>query len=312
MPAGKRAKCPACGQGFFPVAERRQPVPMALPFAAPAIYAPLAQVAPSAPRKHSLLAVALAAMLFLGSGIAAGSYFSHRQADPVRPSVAAVPAAVQPSVAAVPAVVVAADPPPKSSADEARQAEFQQLMVQVRSALADKSAKAAPVVIAAPETPPAPPSIVPQIGLANVPQIITDPQIGYQQLMNQAAMAMLDGRYDEAKACYTEALQLAPQAAPALSPDNCPPPPWAHASWRSAPISSVPFNRRGMPAGPANSTAFNGLRQAGYIQDMANGDANMRSKNYTEAAHAFQDALLKRPNDPTASYALTQAEAFAL
>jgi tetratricopeptide (TPR) repeat protein len=179
-----------------------------------------------------------------------------------------------------------------------------------RAALADKSAKTAAAAQVAPPAPAVEATHVPRLGLPNVPQVIVDPQIGYEQLMNQAAVAMLNGRYDEASACYGEALQLAPEAEPApASADNCLPP-WAHGPARAT--ARLHFNRRGLPAGPANSTAFNGLKRAGYLQAMAEGEAAMRAQNYAEAVKDFQDAVRKMPNDVAAASALTQAEALAL
>jgi tetratricopeptide (TPR) repeat protein len=274
-------------------------------------------------------------LLFFAGGITAGGYVKHQAPDPAQPAVDTTPAAVAPT-----------DVQPEPAAVDVRKAELQRLMVKgnaslaqqrfpealrlyeeaqklfpgdvdaakgisaTRAALADKSAKTATVAEVAPPAPTAAPTDVPRLGLANVPQIIVDPQIGYEQLMNQAAVAMLNGRYDQASECYSEALQLAPQAEPALaSADNCLPP-WAHASARAA--VRLPFNRRGLPAGPANGTAFNGLKRAGYFKAMAEGDAAMRAQNYGEAVKDFQDALRKMPNDTAAASALTQAEALAL
>jgi tetratricopeptide (TPR) repeat protein len=285
----------------------------------------------------------VAAAVLVALSIAAAGYFS-------RPA----SAAGSPPTLAQASLMPAAPSRPEPSSDDARESEFQRLMVQgnaalarqhfkdafksyaqaqklfpedvdaakglsaARAALASESAPAPRVVQAkaVPESSAPSPANLPQLGIPNVPQIIVDPEIGYEQLMNQAAVAMLAGRYDEAQSYYAEALQLSPHTAPSPAADFCPPPPCNDLgrgySRSASQVGGLPFNRRGLPAGPANSAAFNGLARAGYLKAMADGDAGMRAQKYDDAARAFEDALRARPNDRAAASALTQAEALAL
>jgi tetratricopeptide (TPR) repeat protein len=123
----------------------------------------------------------------------------------------------------------------------------------------------------------------------------------FMRLMNQASVAMLDGRYDDARTFYVQALQLAtdPAASPvlALSTGNPFAPPV---------IQTPPSDSAG-----ASQAALDGLRQANYQKAMADGDAAMRTRNYSDAILDFQAALRQKPCDRDASSGLIQARAYA-
>jgi hypothetical protein len=148
-----------------------------------------------------------------------------------------------------------------------------------------------------------------------------DPQIGYTNLMNRAAVAMLDGHYDDARSAYVEALQIAPHADAAVGAP-CPPasaaPVACHSSisdrcdWRTPRLASPTYDLRNLSAPSASGAALDGLRQAGYAKAMAAGDAAMRAQHYDAAVNAFQDALRNCPGDRLANSCLIQARALAL
>ncbi len=122
----------------------------------------------------------------------------------------------------------------------------------------------------------------------------------FMRLMNQASIAMLDGRFDDARTSYIQALELAtgPGAGPVLV--HSAGEPWAPPFAQAAPSDSAHDSH----------AALDGLWQANFQKAMADGDRAMRVGNYSAAVLDFQAALRQRPNDCDAASGLRQARAF--
>jgi hypothetical protein len=253
---------------------------------------------PQASSERLFRAAIVAALLFVGASIALAGWFNRPAgASPAVAAVsnnsAATPAPVVPGWPAT--VVPSANPLPCPVAGR-----------QIKDdTVTAASAPVAPIV-AVPDT--------------AVPPLVVSPQLGYAQRMNQAAVALLDGRYTDAHHYYAEALDLAPPADLAAA-TACPPTPSAvYASplpghgfaWRARRAPSPACVPTAQPTPSASSAALEGLRQAGYSQAMAAGDADMRAQHYDAAVSAFQDALRNRPGDRIAASCLIQARALAL
>lgn len=275
IPADKRVHCPACGRRILPVADER-PVPVAIPVPPPV---------PNKPWKLVQLALA-AAILFVGIGMGGLMY----GANGAEKAPVAIPVPVQ---AQLP--VATPTPPPASPL----------VALPVPVALpVQPLAPPAPVVIPPPPAPvaAAPTNPLPQIGLPNVPQIITNPQVGYTTLMNDASVAMMDGRVDDARNLYLEALQVAPNIPPAPTV-ICPP---RYDDYRTAYVAPQ------APTVDPNQVALDGIRDATYQNAMAKADTDMRAQNYKAAVNDYQAALNAKPGDQIASFALFQAQGEAL
>jgi Flp pilus assembly protein TadD len=122
----------------------------------------------------------------------------------------------------------------------------------------------------------------------------------YMSLMNQAAAAALDGRFDDAKNLYAQALEVAtdPAGSPVLTLSSGDP--YAPPLIQTTPSDAARDSR----------AALDGLREVNYQKAMADGDLAMRSQRYHDAVFAFQTALRQRPNDPAACSGLAQARAY--
>ncbi len=272
IPVDKRVPCPACGRRFVPVVDDNPPW-VAVPGPPPV---------PSKPWKAAQLALA-AAILFVGIGVG-GMFHRANGAEKVSDQVAlpvpvAVPLHDQRLVATPtpPAPPVVAAPAPAAAV----------ALVQPPP----------PAPVAAAPTDP-----LPQIGLPNVPQIITNPQVGYTTLMNDASVAMMDGRLADARSLYLEALQVAPNIP--TNPTVIFPP--RYDNCRTTVVASP------APTADPNQVALDGIRQATYQNAMAKADTDMRAQNYTAAVGDYQAALNAKSGDQIASFALFQAEGHAL
>jgi hypothetical protein len=275
IPANLRVSCPACGRQILPDADGHA-VAVAIPV-----------TAPSKPWKVVQLALA-AAILFVGIEIG-GMFYRANGAEK-----APVPVPVAAQVAApLTAPVAVANPAPSAPAAS----QVVALPVQAPAAPVTPPPPPPPAPVAAVPTSP-----LPQIGLPNVPQIITNPQVGYTTLMNDASVAMMDGRLADARTLYLEALQVAPNLSRAPTavwpprPDNC------RTAWIAPPA----------PTADPNQVALDGIRQATYQTAMARADADMRAQNYTAAVKDYQAALNAKPGDQIASFAMFQAEGLGL
>ena len=280
-PTGKRVACPACGEPLLPVGASR--------------------IMPQASSERFFRAAITAALLFVGASIALAGWFN-------RPAGAAPPAAaVSNNAAGAPApgwpttIVRGTNPLPCPEAG-----------CQIKEAT--ETAASAPV--APPKVAVAPAVPVPD---TTVTPLVVSPQLGYAERMNQAAVALLDGRYNDAHNYYAEALDLAPPlelaAAAACRPTPSAlfaPVPGHGFAWRARRAPGPACVPTAQPTPSASSAALEGLRQAGYSQAMAAGDADMRAQHYDAAVSAFQDALRNRPGDRTAASCLIQARALAL
>jgi tetratricopeptide (TPR) repeat protein len=122
----------------------------------------------------------------------------------------------------------------------------------------------------------------------------------YMSLMNQAAAAALDGRFDDAKNLYAQALEIAtdPAGSPVLTLSSGDP--YAPPLIQSTPSDATRDSR----------AALDGLREVNYQKAMSDGDLAMRGQRYQDAVLAFQTALRQRPNDPAACSGLAQARAY--
>ncbi|OAI50282.1 hypothetical protein AYO44_05710 [Planctomycetaceae bacterium SCGC AG-212-F19] len=298
-PPSKRVACPACGESLH------QPV------------VPTAAAAARSARSTGFGIGMVAALVLVGASFAMGAWFT-------RPASAAPPVVVASDnqrivhVSPLPATPFGAVAQPGKVSCTVEKPDLTLPSAVGRETVPQHPAYPEPAAIAAVATPS---SVLPSLGLPNVPQIIVDPQIGYAQLMNQGAVAMLDGRYDEARSAYVEALQLAPHAdaagAASYAPASAPPTAYHPSApdrcdWRANAVVAPPCDLRRLPVPNSSGVALDGLRQAGYAKAMASGDADMRTQHYDLAVNAFQDALRNRPGDRLANSCLIQARALAL
>jgi len=122
----------------------------------------------------------------------------------------------------------------------------------------------------------------------------------YMSLMNQAAAAALDGRFDDARNFYDQALEIAtdPAGSPVLTLSSGDP--YAPPLIQTTPSDAARDSR----------AALDGLREVNYQKAMADGDLAMRARRYQDAVLSFQTALRQRPNDPAACNGLAQARAY--
>jgi tetratricopeptide (TPR) repeat protein len=122
----------------------------------------------------------------------------------------------------------------------------------------------------------------------------------YMSLMNQASVASLDGRFDDAKDSYIQALHIAtdPAGNPVLTLSSGDP--YAPPLIQTTPSDAARDSR----------AALDGLREVNYQMAMSDGDLAMRAQRYHDAVFAFQTALRQRPNDPAACSGLAQARAY--
>jgi tetratricopeptide (TPR) repeat protein len=296
---GKHVTCPKCGIRFVPPGPSwlEEPVPASKSIHFPHVGKPI---------------WALATVLLLLTGVLGGFFLFGRSAN-------ATPAPpVQQSTAAK-----------EASARENARVEFQRLMLDGNAALAgqrfsdaidsykdarklfpedvDAARGLAAARAGLADSQSAPPTD-PYVDALNKNTQVTQKAIvdqqtqrsDYMRSMNQASVALMDGRFDDARNLYVQALDLAtdPAGSPVLTLSSGDP-------YAPPLIQTTPSN-----ASRDSDAALDGLREVNYQKAMADADHAMRTQRYRDAAIAFQAALRQRPNDPDANSGLLQARAY--